>query len=198
MACIYILTNKVNGKKYIGQTSRSFENRFNQHIRDSKNGPKFPVDRAINKYGENNFRTYIYECDVSDLDYLEVHLIKIFRSTDKILGYNLDSGGNSQKTRSKSTKRKISESLTGKRKTKEHIANRVSSVIKNGTLAGKNNPMFGKTHKQETIKKMREVRIGKYNGKNSPLKGRKFSEEHKKKISENKKLYWEKIRNESA
>ena len=33
---IYKITNLINGKCYIGQTSRTIEERFKQHLKDSK------------------------------------------------------------------------------------------------------------------------------------------------------------------
>lgn len=36
MAYIYVITNSVNGKQYVGKTNGSIEKRFKEHISDSK------------------------------------------------------------------------------------------------------------------------------------------------------------------
>lgn len=36
MAFIYVITNDVNGKQYVGKTNFSLERRFREHISDSK------------------------------------------------------------------------------------------------------------------------------------------------------------------
>jgi predicted GIY-YIG superfamily endonuclease len=35
---IYLITNTVNGKRYIGQTVRTLRQRWQQHVRDAKQG----------------------------------------------------------------------------------------------------------------------------------------------------------------
>ena len=53
---IYKITNLVNGKSYVGQTIRTIEERWKQHIKDSKgNKDDFYLHRAIRKYGKENF-----------------------------------------------------------------------------------------------------------------------------------------------
>lgn len=57
MGYIYKITNLINGKEYIGKTSLTIEERFKQHIRDSRRRAfeKRPLYDAINKYGVDNF-----------------------------------------------------------------------------------------------------------------------------------------------
>ena len=53
MINIYKITNKINGKIYIGQTAKSIKERFNQHCLKWSCCTKFKY--AINKYGKENF-----------------------------------------------------------------------------------------------------------------------------------------------
>lgn len=52
---IYLLTNKINEMKYVGQTVRTIKDRFDGHISDSKHGKNY-INRAIKKYGIENFK----------------------------------------------------------------------------------------------------------------------------------------------
>lgn len=53
---IYMIINKINNKKYVGQTNQGAHKRFSQHkVADSL------IGRAIRKYGEDNFEIRILE-----------------------------------------------------------------------------------------------------------------------------------------
>lgn len=54
---IYCITNKVNGKQYVGKTTTSVKQRFAEHLRDrhKRQAENRPLYRAIEKYGEENF-----------------------------------------------------------------------------------------------------------------------------------------------
>lgn len=65
---IYLIENLINHKKYIGSTN-SIERRWKEHIGASKwkscQSYDFPLQKAIRKYGENNFHFSIIESDIS-------------------------------------------------------------------------------------------------------------------------------------
>lgn len=52
MGYIYKITNKINGKNYIGQTTMNLKDRLTCHKSPSAN---MVISKAIKKYGWNNF-----------------------------------------------------------------------------------------------------------------------------------------------
>lgn len=94
MAYIYKITNIINGKLYIGQTSSSIEERWKEHIKDSQkeNIKNRPLYKAINKYGINSFKIDIIEEIINnDIASREKYWIEYF-GTFKY-GYNATIGG---------------------------------------------------------------------------------------------------------
>ena len=67
---IYLITNKINKKQYVGQTGISIEERWRKHIDNSKNCPnKQIITMAIAKYGQENFSIEeLAKCPLEDLD----------------------------------------------------------------------------------------------------------------------------------
>lgn len=90
---IYKIINKVNGKIYIGQTTKTFKERFNRHMYDSLN---YRIDtkfsRAIRKYGKDNFLGYVIDTanTKEELDQKECYWIKFYDAVNK--GYNITDG----------------------------------------------------------------------------------------------------------
>lgn len=79
MGIIYILTSP-SGKQYVGQTIRTFDKRWKQHINDIKkaknnnfgSGTCVALPRAFDKYGYENFEfETLFECDDCDLNMIE-------------------------------------------------------------------------------------------------------------------------------
>lgn len=91
---IYLITNTVNGKRYVGQTTNT-QQRWRQHIHSAKHGSAYPIHAAIRKYGVENFALRIVENVVGDRNNLlsaEVRCIQQYGSLAPN-GYNLTSGG---------------------------------------------------------------------------------------------------------
>lgn len=63
MACIYKITNLVNGKSYIGSTIRPLYKRKYEHFSELRNNEHCNtyLQRSFNKYGEKNFKFEILE-----------------------------------------------------------------------------------------------------------------------------------------
>ena len=91
---IYKITNKVNGKSYIGQTIQNVKERFYQHcaIKCSQAVLNMAIHRAINKYGKSNFTIeVIEEVESTNLNDRERYWIKYYNSYNN--GYNSTKGG---------------------------------------------------------------------------------------------------------
>ena len=92
MAIIYKITNKVNGKVYIGQTRTSLKERMSKHYSHSRVENVTGIDAAIKKYGKENFDIDIVEeCPQGLLDEKERYYINYYNSYNE--GYNLTLGG---------------------------------------------------------------------------------------------------------
>lgn len=87
---IYVTTNKINGKVYIGQKYSPDGIKVNSYL-----GSGMYLLRAIKKYGKKNFTNEIIEwCETSDeLNEREIYWIKEYGSTNSDIGYNLSDGG---------------------------------------------------------------------------------------------------------
>jgi len=98
MGYIYLIENKINNKKYIGQTKKDdIKTRWNQHRKKDKKSLGTCLYNAYNKYGIENFLfKIICICFDSDTDKYEIDYIKKY-NTIYPNGYNLQAGGNNRK-----------------------------------------------------------------------------------------------------
>lgn len=99
MAFIYVITNDVNGKQYVGKTNNSIEKRFQEHVLDSKRErcEKRPLYSAMNKYGVEHFHIEILEeCSAEESANREIYWIDKLH-TYGYTGYNATRGGDSKK-----------------------------------------------------------------------------------------------------
>lgn len=186
---IYSATNKINEKKYIGQTVGSLKRRKSDHIWASLNKKSnIYFHRAIRKYGKNEFVWKIlHRCNnINFLNRLEIFYIGYYDTFNN--GYNLTEGGGgmlgcipSKETLQKrseaamghivsiETRQKIAKGNTGKHPSKK--TRRKMSEAKLGRI-GKDCVNYGKHHTDEAKRKMSEARKGKYCGKDSHMFGK--------------------------
>jgi len=144
---IYCITNKVNGKRYIGQTTMPLYKRWHAHKK--ANGRCISIAAAIKKYGVDAFE--IIEIDRAfsreELDEKEVAHIAAANTLDPQFGYNLRPGGMSA-TFSEETRALMSARKKGGTLTEEHKAKIA--------LAGK-----GRRHSEASIQKQSLAKLGK-------------------------------------
>ena len=63
MAFIYKIVNDVNGKLYIGKTTKTIEERYNRHLQNARNKVNRYLYDAMNHYGVEHFSiSLIEEC----------------------------------------------------------------------------------------------------------------------------------------
>lgn len=137
---IYKVTNLVNNKIYIGQTTNSLNIRKTQHISDARNNSDMLLHKAIRKYGEDAFKWEVIDKAYSkeELNNKEKYWIVYYKSNQKEYGYNCTNGGDAfggkgednywyGKRRTEENKKRISETL---KKTRCEKGNpRAKSVI---------------------------------------------------------------------
>lgn len=95
MSYIYKITNSINGKSYIGATKKTIQNRWQNHLNDSKK-ERFqnrPLYIAMNKYGVDKFTIdVVEECEDDSLLFeREIFWIDYYDTFRN--GYNATYGG---------------------------------------------------------------------------------------------------------
>jgi hypothetical protein len=122
---IYLITNKVNGQQYVGQTKRNVRLRWGAHKR-TKSGI---LGNAFKKYGLNNFIfEEIISCfDKDSLNYYEKYFIE-FYNTLRPNGYNLTTGGNDY-TFDNETKQKMRNKKLNKESTNHIVGVKAINTI---------------------------------------------------------------------
>lgn len=167
---IYSIENKINHKKYIGQ-SVNIKQRWQSH-RNELNKQKHHNDylqKSWNKYGEQNFEFKVLErCSKDLLNDKERYYIDLYDTMNEDYGYNLKSGGQDTNYVTESVRIK-----TGKAIKKYYEEYPEAAIMRSANaykqwndpeikakITGKNNGMYGKTHTKEARKKISEAQKG--------------------------------------
>ena len=129
---IYKVTNRVNGKVYIGQTTKTIQTRWKKHCIAAKSD-NLPFHKAIRKYGAENFTVEQIDIAASadELNKKEIYWIAFYNSRLPN-GYNVCTGGGGMSGYKASEETRI-------KLRKSH---------------------FGYKHSAETLRKMSEIRAG--------------------------------------
>ena len=169
-AGIYCIENITTNKKYIGQ-SIDINDRWRRHIGELNHNLHHNdyLQKAWNKYGEDDFKFYILEyCEENDLDEKEIYYIDFYNTTDRKYGYNLKSGGQFNCHPTEEVRNKISESNKKAYQNQGLRDLRSTNALKQWSdpeiknkIMGSNNGMYGKHHTEESKQKMSRNRSGK-------------------------------------
>lgn len=151
---IYLITNKLDNKVYVGQTTQKggFDRRYKHNILDYTHNNH--LKNAIKKYGIRSFKIekeYEIAYSKEELDKKEIDVINLLDATNPEHGYNVRDGGSKGKL-SEYTKEKLRQINLGKKYSKE--------VNKKKSSPGVLNPMYGKKRSEEEKRKMSENRKG--------------------------------------
>jgi group I intron endonuclease len=109
---IYKLTNTLNGKAYVGQTTQELSRRIHSHKNEKRNRH---ISNAIHQYGFDNFLVEILVCSFSKEALNEFEAIIVEQQNTMFpAGYNHRAGGNQNGICSEELKKKISQAKKGK------------------------------------------------------------------------------------
>ena len=193
---IYLVTNTLNGKQYVGQTTVASEKRGHGQL----------VISAYRKYGKKNF-SYEPICSSinsrSTLNFIERFWIKVMDCRIPN-GYNIDHGGSTKGKVSKETCEKLSKSLTGFKHSDEAKARmsaaqlrrpkEIYELVATKTRGLKRSPefckMLGERSKGNVLSEETKAKIRLARSKQV------ITEEHKLKLSEAAKKQWARQRGE--
>lgn len=156
---VYLITNKINEKIYVGQTSQALKQRWSRHQKPYPHRRKSYLYNAIIKYGKENFEviSLVTVQTKQEMDFYEKALIKFLDARNPAIGYNLTDGGGMLGFKlSEETKQKMSDHI----KSEEHCKRISQAKMGNKSRTGmKDTP--------ESIKKRADS-----------LRGIKLSAEH--------------------
>lgn len=169
MYCIYMHKNLINNKIYIGMTN-DVKRRWRNGGIEYHSCVRFY--QAIKKYGFDSFAHIILKDNLTkDQAYkLEKHCIKLYRSNDKEIGYNISEGGNGGKVYDVHPRNMLGKSQTIFQKENQRalMNDKNFNPMKNGACIWSvthSHPkgMKGKhhtaEHNQELSKKMKDKKI---------------------------------------
>ena len=180
---IYLITNVVNGKVYVG-SSTNLKKRRNDHFSDLKRGRHGNphLQSAYRKYGKDALSFQILEyCSTEDLVIREDWWIDLLDAMNPDKGYNLLSAdrrganGMTGKKHSDETRAKMSAAHKGN---KNSLGHKHSDETRAKMSAAKKGKPNGRKHSEETKAKMSAARMG-----NQHTLGHKHSDETRAKMS---------------
>lgn len=184
---IYLVTNNVTGKIYIGQTISTLAARWKGHCNAGKSSRLW---LSIEVHGRSAFS--IEKIDEAltkqELDDLERFYIAVYQARNKSLGYNFERGG-AGKPKSKGAVERVAAKLRGRKVPKHQVEKMAATKIgrarteaEQAVLDRMTKTNTGRRHSEESRQKMSQA-----------VTGRKMqppTEDHRRKLSEAAKAQW--------
>lgn len=172
---VYLITNTVNGKQYVGVTRRGVDARFREHVLESNAGSSTILHNAIRKYGADHFTVMVLESNIPDDQAAEreQHYIREYQTFyPNRTGYNMTEGGGGVVGyhHTAATKAKVSERLKG-HKFPESRNKKIQAA------------MTGREYKDEWRQALSESRMGRFTAEDNPFFGKHHTEVTKSAIS---------------
>ena len=142
---VYLITNTINGKQYVGITSSNITARWNRHVYSATHELKAchrrALHRAIRKYGKDKFsKILLYESESHEhICQMETHFINLYETHGSKGGYNMTYGGEGWfgMRHTEESKRKMSIAHTGKKLSDEH-RKKIGDRFRGGHFIAKN------------------------------------------------------------
>lgn len=149
---IYVTTNLLNGKKYVGQKKIDKRSKWKSYL-----GSGIALKESVEKYGKENFHREIIDIafNKNELNNWERYYTILFNSVDDESWYNMCHGGGSY-VLTEEQRKEMSE-----------------------RMKGDGNPMYGRKHTEEELKKLSERFSGENNpmygkrGEDAPSYGKR-------------------------
>lgn len=108
LGIIYLITNKINSKVYVGQTRKNLSERMRHHF--SKYETCIKLKKAIEQYGKENFNYNVIELvPYSELNGRESFYIDKYNSIEN--GYNIKKGNSEFKGRKTHSIKELQEDI---------------------------------------------------------------------------------------
>ena len=183
---IYMTQNLINRKIYIGQSKRDIEESKDYY------GSGYIVNKAIKKYGKENFCKTILVKNINTkqkLNLLEKYYIKLLKSQDSGIGYNIADGGTGGNTGGMREETKIRKSTikeNGLTEFQEQSRKAQNTMKQNGT------DIILHTKRNITMIQENEEGLNTYqrNGKKCSETWKNMSDEEKKRHSDIRSNVW--------
>ncbi len=183
---IYLITNRANGKRYVGQTIKSARARLSEHVATALRGEGQTIGAAIRKHGAACFRIFCIEtCETKErADALETRWIRVCGSRSTLgRGYNLTDGGEGtpgmiRPPVSQETREKMSKAHKGKPFSDAH-KQKLSESLRGRPIGVAQRELLSRIHMGHRLPDSPEIRAK----ISKALRGRVFSQAHRENLS---------------